>query len=123
MNKHPRNQSDHFWCDERRLIDLLVDGELGDFERQELLNRLDNTPEGWRRCALAFLESQTWRQAIGIETSSVVPGPASATRTALATFALNEKGRQGWRPTVRSMLALAATFLMAFALGFAIRPS
>ena len=43
-----------------RLLDLLVNGELPDPERQTLLGQLDRVPGGWRRCALAFLESQCW---------------------------------------------------------------
>ena len=43
------------------LFDRLVDGELSAAERQQLLASLDDRPGGWRRCALAFLEAQTWR--------------------------------------------------------------
>jgi len=45
-------------------IDRLVDGELADAERRELLIQLENDPDGWRQCALAFLEDQAWRSAI-----------------------------------------------------------
>ncbi len=46
-------------------IDLLVDGELGEEQRRELLAELDVKPGGWRRCALAFLEDQCWRHTCG----------------------------------------------------------
>jgi hypothetical protein len=46
-----------------RLLDLLVDGELAEPERRVLLARLEAEPDGWRRCALAFLEAQCWRDA------------------------------------------------------------
>ena len=49
---------------DERLLDRLVDGELADDERRELLLQLEKNPDGWRRCALAFLEAQTWRQAL-----------------------------------------------------------
>lgn len=42
------------------LFDRLVDGELSAEERRALLQSLDTRPDGWRRCALAFLESQSW---------------------------------------------------------------
>ena len=42
-------------------FDRLVDGELSEEERRELLAGLDAEPGGWRRCALAFLESQCWK--------------------------------------------------------------
>ena len=45
-------------------FDRLVDDELSEEERRELLGRLDDEPGGWRRCALAFLEVQCWKQAI-----------------------------------------------------------
>lgn len=46
-------------------LDALVDGSLDEPERRALLLRLESTPEGWRRCALAFLEAQAWREALG----------------------------------------------------------
>ena len=46
-------------------FDRLVDGELSEAERRELLAGLDSEPGGWRRCALAFLEAQCWKQEFG----------------------------------------------------------
>src|SRR5438876_11522290 len=51
-------------AEDRRLLDRLVDGELPERERRELLLRIEKEPDGWRRCALAFLEAQIWRQAL-----------------------------------------------------------
>ncbi len=45
-------------------FDLLADDELNEDERRELLATLDDQPEGWRRCALAFLESQCWKKNV-----------------------------------------------------------
>jgi anti-sigma factor RsiW len=50
--------------DQSRLIDRLVDGQLSDDERSELLSRLDQSADGWRTLALAFLEAQTWHAAL-----------------------------------------------------------
>jgi hypothetical protein len=52
---------DEFRGDAERVLDRLVDGELGPQDRGELLVGLDDEPGGWRRCALAFLEAQSWR--------------------------------------------------------------
>src|SRR5947208_659233 len=45
-------------------LDRLVDGEVAEPERRALLSRLEQAPAGWRRCALAFLEAQAWREAL-----------------------------------------------------------
>ena len=44
-------------------LELLADGELDEDARRELLLRLDQTSDGWRRCACAFLENQCFREA------------------------------------------------------------
>jgi hypothetical protein len=87
-------------------FDLLVDGELDESRRRELLCRLDEEPAGWRRCALAFLEAQSWRQACG----SLAGGPAGEPPT---------RRRARWfRPSgpVGTLLAMAASFVAALVL-------
>jgi hypothetical protein len=49
-------------------FDRLVDGELSPTEYREMLSQLDDQPDGWRRCALAFLEAQ----ALGRELPSLM---------------------------------------------------
>jgi hypothetical protein len=44
-------------------LDQLVDGDLEPAERRRLLTALADQPDGWRRCALTFLEAQSWRKA------------------------------------------------------------
>ena len=44
------------------LVELLVDDELDAAERRALLAHLDATAGGWKYCATAFLETQTFRQ-------------------------------------------------------------
>ena len=44
----------------------LVDGELKSAERAKLLKQLESQPDGWRDCALAFLEDQAWLSLIHI---------------------------------------------------------
>ena len=38
--------------------------EIAGDERRALLYHLEAQPDGWRRCALAFLEDQAWRSAL-----------------------------------------------------------
>jgi hypothetical protein len=123
---------------DQRLLDLLVDGELPEGQRRGLLSSLDHKPDGWRRCALAFLEAQTWQRELG----AVVPANGAAANGAAEDRAsedgASEDGAAGAnvrRPiavsslagtTVRafySPLALAASLLVAFVLGLAVRPA
>jgi hypothetical protein len=96
------------------LFDRLVDGELSAAERRELLSSLDGRPSEWRKCALAFLEAQTWRS----ELVRLVREPA-ATQDEAAP-AVHAEWLLAGRP-VSSWLALAATVLIAFSLGLALR--
>ena len=43
-------------------LDLLVDGELDDFQREELLKHMERNPDIWRDCALRFLEAAALRE-------------------------------------------------------------
>lgn len=93
---------------DQHLLDLLVDGELDESKRRELLARLDDTEDGWRRCALAFLENQ----CLGTELGHLarVP-PAEASRKKL-TDRSSFLGRH-WG----TLAAMAVSFLVALALG------
>ena len=50
--------------EDMELIERLVDDELNESERTRLLERLERVPEGWRACALSFLENQTFASAL-----------------------------------------------------------
>jgi hypothetical protein len=95
------------------LLDRLVDGELSGSERRQLLESFDKRPEGWRRCALAFLEAQSWREemgqvARGVATEATVPkSPASSVAMAR---------KSSWS-SVATWLAMAACLFLAFGLG------
>lgn len=107
--------------------DRLVDGELPDDERRALIASLDDRPDGWRRCALAFLESQALRE--GLRAYVAVP----ATGLAPATIPPPAIDKQPAEPAAPSesvprhalnWLAVAATVAVAFGLGrFAGRPA
>ena len=87
------------------LLDRLVDGELDDRRRADLLRRLDAEPDGWRRCAAAFLEAQGWTRALHAERECSVINPSAAGR---------------WRP-LRRMSGIAAAVMVAFVTGFVAR--
>jgi hypothetical protein len=91
-------------------IDRLVDGELHGEERRELLAALDAQPDGWRRCALAFLEAQTWRSQM-----KQMVAPVSAATADKAVF--ESKPLASLRGFSGSWLAIAAGLLIAFGVG------
>jgi hypothetical protein len=97
-------------------FDKLVDGELSASERRELLTALDSQPDGWRRCALAFLEAQAWRQEMGglLEHGAV-------TRPTARTTAVPSDTRAPGRDRGVFWLTVAASLFIAFTLGLALR--
>lgn len=93
-------------------IDRLVDGELPRDQRRDLLLRLETDPEGWRRCALAFLEDQAFREALA--------GSALAATRAEPAGAWPGAGLRGKSWLRRGSIAatvIASTFAAGFAAG------
>jgi hypothetical protein len=45
------------------LIDQIVDGALTPAQLRAAIDCLDREPDGWKRCTLAFLEAQCWRDS------------------------------------------------------------
>ncbi len=103
----------HHVLDDNSRFDRLVDGELSGGEYRELLASLDDEPGGWRRCAMAFLESQAWSRECRdlcrpIDTRMAVPATTPAPTAP-------------WRNYLGLFLATAASFAIALALGMQIR--
>ncbi len=87
------------------LLDRLVDGELSDTEYRETLGSVESHPDGWRRCALAFLEAQAWGREFRLvrtETPAVAVAVAPARRSG------------SWLYFGAMAIACAASFLLAF---------
>lgn len=103
--------NDSSWKDDQR-FDRLVDGELSPDEYNDLLRSLDQRPDGWRRCALAFLEAQTLRQELGQPV-----GESQVSSRAATPSAGGKKHVRRWP----GLLAVAASFLVAFGLGLMFR--
>jgi hypothetical protein len=125
MNDSELTESDSL---ERRL-ERLVDGELAADDYRALLKSLDVEPDGWRRCALAFLESQALARELGalgraqeLPPASTLPlKPAAQARelrpphqTAIAT---NPPRPRRWSSPGLQLLAVAASFVAALSLG------
>jgi hypothetical protein len=121
-----------------RQLDMLVDGQLSEPARRELLARMDLEPGAWRRCALAFLEAQCWQESLAplarsaSEPAQIGKGdirllperPATELRS-VPGFAQKVNVPFFRRPAVlhwAAGLAVAASFLVAFGLGVVARP-
>ena len=96
-------------------FDRLVDGELSAGERRELLASLDDRPDGWRRCALAFLEAQSWTEDLGQFVREPV-GAAIVGSDAHGDLSRRPSGSASMRHGV-PWLAVAAGLLLAFTIG------
>ncbi|HUT92829.1 MAG TPA: hypothetical protein VMY37_25270 [Thermoguttaceae bacterium] len=105
---NPIDDNLHAPDDER--FDLLADGELPEPERRRLLSGLDHVPGGWRRCALAFLEAQSWKE----EMQSIRP---ESTAQARGARPIRRTGFPGG--FFGTLVAMAASFILALGLGVA----
>jgi hypothetical protein len=97
---------------DRRMFDRLVDGELSADERRRLLTSLDDRPEGWRQCALAFLEAQAWRTELSQAAQETASTPAALTLRGEVAATTHRTGRYAAR-----WLVIAAALVVAFGLG------
>lgn len=108
------NDSNWDQSDAASEFDRLIDGELPDDERRQLLQRLERQPDGWRRLALGFLEAQCWRETAGSFSPRENDNAGNAPARPLSL--LKRK-----RSSIGTPLAMAASFLLAFTLGLALR--
>ena len=105
------------------LIDQLVDGGMTPDELRKAVERLDATPEGWRRCTLAFLEAQSWAEAFrSMEGSCFTTAPRTSAGTQAQSFSILRLvpiplGAASRRRVFAGALA-AGIALFAFSLGW-----
>ncbi len=103
------NEFDSFQSPEEEslLLDRLVDGELDGDEYRQAITMLDNQPGGWRKCALAFLEAQALEVELGaVRRENTISVPQH-----------QPTPRRRQVPWLATLLAVAASFALAFALG------
>lgn len=117
-------QNDALSANELRDLERLVDGELDLDGQRRLVRRLEVAEDGWRRCALAFLESQALGQELGTA-AFVEPAPLSSMGSDASGHVSMAEARSASRRSsfsgYHSTLAIAASFLLAFGLGLALR--
>jgi len=95
-------------------LERLVDGELSPEEYRALLASLDEEPGLWRQCALAFLEAQALRRELGNVRHSF-----DVRESAPVTGDVSPRTSTAW-DKLQVLLAVAASFLVAFGLGLAV---
>ncbi|NUQ61719.1 MAG: hypothetical protein HUU20_04475 [Pirellulales bacterium] len=112
------------------ILDLLVDGELSEADRRDLLASLDRRPDGWRRCALAFLEAQCWKREFGevcreAETQGLPRALPAREPPPSPREGAQQRDTRRRRPfdlgRLGPAVAVAATFLIALGIGVQIR--
>ena len=117
-----------FSSEEQQQLDRLVDGELSEAERRTLLASFDARPDAWRRCALAFLEAQSWRGEMRVLGHSSVENRAAASPLTRLSPARGEGNTvrpvsRWWRESYGGLpLAMAACFLLALSVAWVLRP-
>jgi len=94
-------------------IDKLVDGELNDGEMRELLLALEAQPEGWRRCALAFVEAQTLRRDL----AGIVNAPCEEQTPSSRGVVVAQGNSRRSQLSTLGWAAVAASLLIAFTAG------
>lgn len=103
------NDTGHDKAGPEQQFDLLVDGELSEDDRRSLLLQLEHEPDGWRRCALAFLEAQCWKAELGQMAHRAAP---ELVRAEAVPQVEQRSQRQSWRQLLATTLAIAASFLL-----------
>jgi len=94
-------------------LERLVDGELSPDEYRSLVAALDDEPGAWRQCALSFLEAQALGQDLGTIRRSLDLRGVDATPQKPKPHASHLWDK------AQALLAIAASFLVAFGLGLA----
>ena len=100
-----------------RALDLLVDGELTDEQTRWLLAALDESSDGWRRCALSFVEAQSWNRDLSAIRHTSLAGEADP------TVQVAPSRRIAPKRLVPLLLTVTASILIALASGIGIGQS
>jgi hypothetical protein len=102
-------------------FDRIVDGELTPAELRTAIDRLDLESDGWKRCALAFLEAQCWSEAVRSMGQSARAADECRTLSLTMPTSSSISTRGRW---IRGPIAagvVAASFAMGW-MGHAARP-
>jgi hypothetical protein len=108
----------------RSELDRMVDGELSEDEQRSLLQRLEESPSGWRELALAYVEAAVWKEQFSPKKSSTDSGCEATLSAVIAPIADSqvEAAPLSGKPENRQQSAMASAFaavavLLVFGLG------
>jgi hypothetical protein len=101
-------------------IDRLVDGELSAAEERSFLAAMELEPDGWRRCALAFLDARAWKIELGLIARQACPRLDAAPMNGTPVTAALPTPRAAGTRWARAC-AIAACIGLAFYLGIVVR--
>jgi anti-sigma factor RsiW len=103
--------------DADRWLDRLADGELNPDQQRRLLAALETHPDGWRRCALTFVEAQTLRAEFRRMTTADNVAVPQRGDPKQPTMTVRQPARPNSALAPARWLAIAASLLVAFTLG------
>ena len=99
-------------------FDRIVDGGLPPSELRIALDRLDRDPNGWKRCALFFIEAQCWRESFRAHDQPAASCLMSPTLSKKAVVELIRRRSPVWRtPAIAAGIAI-----ISFAMGWIVHP-
>ncbi|MFO0940170.1 MAG: hypothetical protein U0930_05330 [Pirellulales bacterium] len=95
-----------------QLVDRLVCGELDEDQRFELLTYLEHKPEYWRQVGIAFMEAQSWTEAIVPERpeSRLKIHEAQIISPSFDPKSRTNRGRWNWLPLMAAICLISFTF-------------
>jgi hypothetical protein len=95
-------------------IDWIVDGSLTPAQLRVAVDRLDRHPDGWKRCALAFLEAQCWGEAFRALDQPAESHQAIAPRLLPAAEEAKVRPIRRWGRGVLAAGVAAASFVLGY---------
>ncbi len=107
-------------------LDRLIDRRLSKSEYDQLLKQIESDPNGWKNCALAFLEHQALEHELSLFAADpdcdllpCMDSPFSNEPTPAATKLASAKGSVA---TMVGWLSMAVCVMVGLALGFTLQP-
>ena len=97
----------------RAEFDRMVDGELSEAEQRSLLQRLEESPAGWRELALAYVEASVWKDQFA--TKKTDSDSAFAPTLPSVTAPIVDKQRETAPPNAKQEARPQSAMTSAFA--------